>query len=309
MNYDIAEAVRILRAGGLVAFPTETVYGLGANALDPEAVARIYAAKGRPSTSPLIVHVASVEAAKALVSEWPESADRLAQQFWPGPLTLILPKRPIVPDIVTAGLPAVGIRIPAHPFALALLREVGIPLAAPSANRFTHLSPVTAEHVRNSLGDRVDMVLDGGPAKVGIESTVLSLAGPPTILRPGMVTREQIEAVIEPVSTLAQAGAGPHPAPGMTRKHYSPRTPLKLIEPGGELPEGRVAFVGFAAAEAARAVLLPRDPQAYAAAIYGVLHELDGEGYDVIAVEEPPDEPVWEGIRDRLRRASADSHS
>ena len=177
MSAEIKQAAELLRAGRLVAFPTETVYGLGANALDAQAVARIFEAKGRPLSSPLIVHVDSIGMARGLAGEWPDAAEKLAHRFWPGPLTIIVPKQPVVPDIVTAGLPSVGLRIPAHPVALALLQAVKIPLAAPSANRFTQLSPTTAEHVRESLGHAVDMILDGGPCTVGIESTVISLAG------------------------------------------------------------------------------------------------------------------------------------
>ncbi len=168
-----------------MAFPTETVYGLGANALDAAAVERIFEAKGRPPTSPLIVHVASIEMARSSLRHWPAAAERLAQRYWPGPLTLVVPKHPSIPDRVTAGLPTVGLRMPAHPLALALIRAAGVPIAAPSANRFTGLSPTTAEHVRRSLGDTVDLILDGGPTAVGIESTVLSLAGPPGAAAPG----------------------------------------------------------------------------------------------------------------------------
>src|SRR5690348_6346471 len=193
----IRRAAALIREGKLVAFPTETVYGLGANALDAAAVATIFRVKGRPSTSPVIVHVESREAAPQLVTEWPEKAAKLASEFWPGPLTLVLPKRACIPDIVTAGLPNVGLRVPASAFALALLVHAGVPVAAPSANRFTELSPTTAEHVRKSLGNDVDFVLDGGPAQVGIESTVLSLAGSkPALLRPGMISAAQIEALI-----------------------------------------------------------------------------------------------------------------
>jgi L-threonylcarbamoyladenylate synthase len=220
----ISQAAEILRAGRLVAFPTETVYGLGANALDGAAVQRIFEAKGRPLTSPLIVHVPSIEAARELASVWPREAQLLAEKFWPGPLTIVVPKAPQVPDLVTAGLPSVGLRMPAHPLALELLRATQLPLAAPSANRFTELSPTTAEHVREGLGDRVELVLDGGPCGVGIESTVLSLAGPrPRILRPGAVTQTQIEAVIGPV----EVGAGAE-SPGQHPKHYSPRTKVIL---------------------------------------------------------------------------------
>src|SRR3954447_6536010 len=211
---DLRRAAELLRAGRLVAFPTETVYGLGANALDADAVDRIFAAKGRPASSPLIVHVDSVEMAQTLVSEWPPIASELAARFWPGPLTLVLPKRALVPDRVTAGLDSVGLRMPAHPVAVALIREADIPLAAPSANRFTELSPTTAEHVRCALGDAIDLILDGGPCTVGIESTVLSLTGGlPVLLRPGMVTQAQIESVVGPIEVVPTT-AGPHASPG-----------------------------------------------------------------------------------------------
>jgi L-threonylcarbamoyladenylate synthase len=201
----LARAASTLRAGGLVAFPTETVYGLGANALDARAVERVFDVKGRPQSSPLIVHVASIEMARSLASHWPESADKLAAAFWPGPLTLVVRKDPQIPDIVTAGLPTVGLRQPDHPVAAALISEAGVPLAAPSANRFTALSPTTAEHVLKSLGDGVDLILDGGPTRVGIESTVLSLAGPrPRLLRPGMISRDEIacQALLSADSSL-----------------------------------------------------------------------------------------------------------
>ncbi len=205
---EIARAGALLRSGRLVAFPTETVYGLGANALDVAAVERIFAAKGRPPTSPLIVHVASIHLARLIVAEWPVRADLLAHRFWPGPLTLVLKKHPNISGRVTADLDTVGIRVPDHPMALALLRAAGVPVAAPSANRFGGLSPTRAEHVRASLGDRVDMILDGGPTDVGIESTVLSIAEEPLLLRPGMVSREQIEAVIGPVRVVGAASGG-----------------------------------------------------------------------------------------------------
>ncbi|MFZ5927981.1 MAG: L-threonylcarbamoyladenylate synthase [Acidobacteriota bacterium] len=294
------QAAALIRAGRLVAFPTETVYGLGANALDEQAVRRIFEAKGRPPTSPVIVHVASVEMARSLAAVWPDPAGRLAERFWPGPLTIVVPKCSSIPGIVTAGLPSVGLRMPAHPLALALIEASGCPIAAPSANRFTELSPTSAEHVRKSLGDAVDLVLDGGSTPVGIESTVLSLAAaPPLLLRPGMITREEIEAVIGPVEVRTSASAGSaHPAPGMHARHYSPRTPLLLVR-GGALPQhGRGIYLRHGET-------MPAQPRDYAAALYATLHRCDQEGYDWIAVEEPPDLPEWAAIRDRLRRAAS----
>ncbi len=290
-----------------MAFPTETVYGLGANALDAAAVEKIYAAKGRPPSSPLIVHVDSVEMARSLVREWPANAELLAQRFWPGPLTLVLKKKPQVPDRVTAGLDTVGLRIPANPLARALIQAAGVPLAAPSANRFTELSPTTAQHVRESLGEHVAMILDGGPTTVGIESSVLSLAGPHAVLlRPGMISRDQIEAVIGPVEVLRAPAGIAHPAPGMHARHYSPRTPLVLVE-AGRLPEsGRGAYLWTEQrAESARSIAMPRDPAAYARSLYQVLHDADREGWAWIAVERPPSDPAWDAIRDRLERAAA----
>jgi len=299
----ILHAATLIRAGKLVAFPTETVYGLGANALDARAVAKIFEAKGRPSTSPLIVHVESREAAPGLVSEWPAAAQKLAREFWPGPLTLVLPKRACIPDIVTAGLPTVGLRVPANAYALALLVRAGVPIAAPSANRFTALSPTTAGHVRKSLGDRVDFILDGGPTQVGIESTVLSLAGDKLLLlRPGMISVEQIEALIGKVEIATAVADGSHPAPGMHPRHYSPRTRLTLDLPAN----GTGAYLWLTRpASSARSVKMPADPARYAAALYETLHRLDDEGFDWIAVEPPPDEPAWAGIRDRLKRAAS----
>jgi len=291
----LINAAELIRAGELVAFPTETVYGLGANALDPAAIEKIYAAKGRPPESPLIVHVCSIEMARSLVREWPERAEKLAREFWPGPLTLVLPKQPHVPDRLTAGLDTVGIRMPAHPLALELIRESGVPIAAPSANRFTELSPTTAQHVRDGLGGRVAMILDGGRTTVGIESTVLSLAGPDAILlRPGMVTQPQIEAVIGPVKLLGSAPEGPHSSPGLHRRHYSPRTPLVLIEAGKLPASGRGICLQ-----------MPADPREYAAVLYQKLHEADAQGFDWIAIEQPPKTEEWAAIRDRLERAAS----
>ncbi|HEX2208930.1 MAG TPA: L-threonylcarbamoyladenylate synthase, partial [Longimicrobium sp.] len=228
----LRQPAEVLRAGGLVAFPTETVYGLGAHALDPAAVQRIYEAKGRPSYNPLIVHLADVDAARGLASSWPEQAERLAAAFWPGPLTLVVPKNDSIPDSVTAGLPSVALRVPAHPVAHALLRAAGIPVAAPSANRSTQVSPTTARHVERSLGARVDVIVDGGPCPVGIESTVLSLVGPvPTLLRPGTVSVEDLRPVIGDVALPSSAtdATAARPSPGMLDRHYAPRAAVRVL--------------------------------------------------------------------------------
>ena len=302
----IRHAADLIRAGRLVAFPTETVYGLGANALDSAAVERIFEAKGRPKTSPLIVHVASIEMARGLASEWPELAERLAAAFWPGPLTLVVRKCAYVPGIVTAGLDTVGLRMPAHPIAIELLREAGLPIAAPSANRFTELSPVTAEHVRASLGDRVDLVLDGGTCSVGIESTVLSVVDSvPVLLRPGIVSASDIEALIGPVQRAGEPQAGAHQSPGQHVRHYQPAKPLYLLDVDAPLPQGRGAYLWRSKLRPATiGIQMPGKAVEFAARLYGTLHELDHSDVDWIAVERPPEEPAWEAVGDRLRRAA-----
>jgi L-threonylcarbamoyladenylate synthase len=319
----IQRAGEILRRGGLVAFPTETVYGLGANALDDAAVRRIFETKGRPAYNPLIVHVASAGAARELAEHWPETADRLAQRFWPGPLTLVLPKRPIVPDQVTATLPTVAVRIPRHPVALALLREAGVPVAAPSANPYTRVSPTTARHVTEGLESGVDLVLDAGPTEVGIESTVVDLTGErPVLLRPGIITREELEAVVGTVDLPATPGdeadeATPRPSPGMVRQHYSPRAELRLFQPH---QRGMMEQVAHAAVLSGvkvgglllqplnvrleEPVLMPADPAGYAARLYSALHELDAAGCALIVADAVPEGTAWAGVRDRLARAA-----
>jgi L-threonylcarbamoyladenylate synthase len=235
----LARAASLLQRGQLVAFPTETVYGLGANALDPAAVQRIYEAKGRPEYNPLIVHVADAASAQRLVTVWPEAAERLAVRWWPGPLTIVLPKAIGIPNQVTAGLGTVALRVPAHPVALALLRACSFPLAAPSANRSGQISPTTAQHVANGLGDRVPMILDGGSTTVGIESTVVDLSGGhPVLLRPGMIGRTELEEVIGPVSLAEAPGSGesPRPSPGMLDRHYAPRARVILLDARGHSP-------------------------------------------------------------------------
>ena len=308
----IRAAAAVLRAGGLVAFPTETVYGLGANALSADAVARIFAAKGRPATNPLIVHVADVSEVLNVAAAWPATAADLAARFWPGPLTLVVPKHAGVPDIVTATGPTVAVRCPDHAVARALIRAAGVPVAAPSANRSTELSPTRAEHVLKSLNGRIDLVLDGGPCPGGIESTVVDVTGDvPRVLRLGLISVPMLEAVCGRVEVGA-AGDGVARAPGQMAKHYSPRTPLVLAESpdeadelhGRSLKAGlRVMSVGFDLIYAYHP--MPGDPEGYAAELYAVLHALDDGSYDRLVIELPPDEPEWAAVRDRLARAAA----
>lgn len=314
------EAAGILRRGGLVAFPTETVYGLGANALDAAAVRRIFAAKGRPAYNPLIAHVTDVTGARALVREWPALAQALADRFWPGPLTLVLPRRAEVPDEVTAGRDGVAVRAPAHPVARALLAAAGLPLAAPSANRFTELSPVTAQQVARSLGDRVDLILDGGRTTVGIESTVVDLTtATPALLRPGTITRAALEAITGPLASPAdpEREDAPRAGPGMIARHYAPRATVRLVPSEAFEAAVRAASDGEAVAaitwsdRAARAATalrtrfrLPDDAASYAAELYDTLHAIDDAGCTVVLVETPPSDAAWAGVRDRLTRAA-----
>ena len=315
----IERAAEILRRGGLVAFPTETVYGLGANALDVPAVEGIYAAKGRPSFNPLIVHVPDESAARALVSEWPERASRVAREFWPGPVTIVLPKRALVPDIVTAGLDSVAVRVPANPIALALLRSAGVPLAAPSANRSTELSPTTARHVERSLGERVDLILDGGPTQLGIESTVVDLRGErAAILRPGVVGARELEPIVGAIASSNEVrGDTPRASPGMMERHYAPRARLVVFdardaarafdEARALVAEGtRVGMLlrGVDASGPWDIVRMPNDAAPYAHRLYAALHDLDDRGCQVVFLEQVPEEAGWGGVRDRMERAS-----
>jgi L-threonylcarbamoyladenylate synthase len=317
----IEAAAKRLRRGGVVAFPTETVYGLGANALDERAVARVFEIKGRPRFDPLIVHVAQLADVAPLVAEFDPRARRLAERFWPGPLTLVLPKSAIVPDIVTAGLPSVAVRVPDHAVAIALIRRAGVPVAAPSANRFGAISPTTAQHVRDSLGDEVDVVLDGGPCATGVESTVVSFAAPgaPQLLRPGGTPVEAIEAVggIGPLRRLgAAAGDLPQASPGMLERHYAPMTKLAIATRRNEAslaprPGERVARLCFrgeprdASRYAAIEVLSATgDLREAAAKLFAALRRLDALGVDRIVAEEFPSEGLGLAIRDRLQRAS-----
>lgn len=292
---ELDRAADLIRSGGLVAFPTETVYGLGANALDPEAVQRIYKAKGRPSSSPLIVHVADEAMAKSISAAWPELAHVLAARFWPGPLTLVVKKTSAVPDAVTAGLDSVGIRVPAHAMALDLIRRAGVPIAAPSANRFTEISPTTAEHVRRSLGDRIDQILDGGATQLGIESTVVALTrDTPMVLRPGMISQADLQDATGVLWKIEVGLRESNQSPGLHPRHYAPRTPFYVLDAGERRePAGK-----------GRVIDLPQEPHSYAAALYAELHKADAEGWDWIAVERPPDSPEWAGILDRIQRAA-----
>lgn len=320
---EISLAVDILRRGGLVAFPTETVYGLGADATNPAAVARIFAAKGRPATNPLIIHVADESVARRHARRWPAAAAKLVRAFWPGPLTIILPRRRTITDIATAGLPTAGFRCPDHPLALEMLRRFGGPVAAPSANRSTRVSPTAARHVREELGRSVDFILDGGPCRVGIESTVLDLSGDrPVILRPGAVTAARIESVIGPVNIApAAARAGPARSPGQQRRHYAPAALTCRFRPAdagraarwcGRHAELRCAALAIATADAfARALparhellRMPRSPAAYARMLYSTLRRLDRRGIEVILIEMPPRGPEWLAVTDRIMRAS-----
>jgi L-threonylcarbamoyladenylate synthase len=323
----IADAAARLRVGELVAFPTETVYGLGANALDAEAVARIYAAKGRPSNNPVIVHVAHTEAARRVVTNWPPFAAKLAAAFWPGPLTIVLPKSPEIPDLVTAGLPLVGVRVPAHPVALALLRAARVPVAAPSANKSNELSPTTAAHVARALTDVDGIVLDGGPCDVGIESTVIDLSTDfPTLLRPGGVSVAALESVlgvrVQLLSTGAAPGASaPRASPGMLARHYAPRAPIHMVAGGdaialataidalrdGPALIGALVYSDFDLPFGDDVLVrtLPRRAEEYAARLFASLHAMDAAGVRGIVIESVPDMPIWDAVRDRLRRASS----
>lgn len=306
-DQELDRAASIIRSGGLVALPTETVYGLAADALNPAAVARIYAVKGRPATSPLIVHVSDFEMARSLVTAWPPAAEALARRFWPGPLTLVLPKQPRVPDIVTSGLGTVAIRMPSHPAALEVIRRAGTPIAAPSANRFTQLSPTTADHVRHALESDVDMILDGGPCAVGIESTVVAPGESTiTLLRPGVITAGEIGEMTGLAVHAAGAVEGAHPSPGMHQRHYAPRTPL--IEAKDALPPGRGAMLWWRTPrKAALAIAMPADPLAYARELYSALHRADDAHLDWIAIEPVPATHPWAAVRDRIRRALQDA--
>ena len=326
----LERAAAILRHGGLVAIPTETVYGLAADALDAEAVAGIFRAKGRPASNPLIVHVSDAAMARSLAASWPAPAAAIAARLWPGPVTVVVPRGPRIPDIVTAGGPTVALRCPDHRLARRLIELARTPLAAPSANRSEAVSPTTAHHVLAGLRDKVSLILDGGPCGQGIESTVVDCTTvPPRILRPGPLSRAALEAVIGgPVEWPAVTGPGSDDAvrsPGRQPRHYAPHTPLELsIEAARRAAElldagSRVGLVTMAVDDpATRAIAsrrelvvvpMPDDPAAYARMLYATLHALDQRALDRIVVTAPPDTEAWTAIRDRLLRAATADRS
>lgn len=321
----VQRAADLLRAGEVVALPTETVYGLAANAFDAAAVAKIYAIKGRPAHNPIIVHVADHEMARRCVTKWPETAHSLARSFWPGPLTIVLPRAEIVPAVVTAGGATVGVRWPSHPFMQAVIRACGFPLAAPSANLANAISPTNAEHVQKSLGEQLSLIVDGGQAQVGIESTVIDLvAQPARVLRPGMIHEESLRAAIGDADLASAANSENSVtglrSPGLLKKHYSPRARLVLrswrstddlneqltalralrlrthVIAHSQIPGGE----GFGCV-----TVIPHDAEAFARAIYAELHRCDEAGAELIVVETLPATAEWRGIADRLTRAAA----
>lgn len=308
---DVGRAAELIRRGGLVAFPTETVYGLGANALDPQAVAGIFAAKDRPYFDPIIVHIADRSQLETLTLAVPPAAAALAERFWPGPLTLVLPKSDLVPDLVTSGLPSVAVRMPDHPLALELIRRAGLPIAAPSANRFGRLSPTTAEHVRDQLGDRIELILDGGPCRVGVESTVVQLAPEgPLLLRPGGVPVEVLEETIGPVRR-GEDSAGAPVAPGMLPRHYAPRTPIRVEPHVPVCPPGeRIGLITLGPVDnpgdfvAVEVLSETGDLTEAAANFFQALHRLDSRQLDAIVATPFPEWGLGRALNDRLRRAA-----
>jgi L-threonylcarbamoyladenylate synthase len=317
----VSRAVELLRAGEVVALPTETVYGLAANALDATAVTRIFEVKGRPAHNPVIVHVASVDMARSCVAQWPALAQKLAMAFWPGPLTLVLPRAAVIPPAVTAGGATVGVRWPSHALIQAVIRECGFPLAAPSANLSNRVSPTCARHVRQQLGNRIPLIVDGGPSPVGIESTVLDVSvTPPRLLRPGTIHEQ---ALVSVTGELARGGGEASTvlrSPGLLRKHYAPRARLVLWSWRDE-PELKASLANCqmqparthilahtqipAGTGLGRVSILPRDARAFARSIYAELHQCDEAGAEWIVVEALPEGSEWNAIADRLNRAAA----
>ena len=313
----IQRAAALLRTGGVVAFPTETVYGLGADALSEHAVAQVFAIKQRPTFDPLIVHIADRQTVPQYASRIDDRARALMERFWPGPLTLVLPKQPIIPDLVTAGMQTVALRMPDHPIALALLRSTDRPIAAPSANPFGYVSPTTAQHVQETLGESIEIILDGGPCSIGVESTVCALTNEDeeaVLLRPGGVSLEELEAVIGSVSIPASSDSDAR-SPGTLPQHYSPHVPITLLDPGQDIPRptshervGLLAFQspseidGYVAIETLSA---NGDLLEAAANLFAALRRFDSLRLDRLVIESVPEDGIGRAIMDRLRRAAA----
>jgi len=318
----VQRAVELLRKGEVIALPTETVYGLAANALDARAVSRIFELKGRPGHNPLIVHISNIQMAEQCVADWPLLAKRLARAFWPGPLTLVLPRSHGIPDIVTSGGPTVGLRWPNHPFIQAVIQECGFPLAAPSANKANCVSPTNAEHVRKYFNESIPLIVDGGQCQVGIESTVLDLSeSPPRLLRPGMIHERALLAVTEKLAAGEGEDGPVLKSPGRLMKHYSPRARLKLcawkddddllLQLGSQYSPAKTHIIAHTRIPSGepfgRVSVIPHDPEAFARAIYAELHQCDEAGAELIVVEDIPNANEWRAIGDRLKRAATES--
>jgi L-threonylcarbamoyladenylate synthase len=317
----VHRAAQALQAGEVVALPTETVYGLAANALDAKAVARIFEIKGRPAHNPIIVHVASLEMARRCVADWPVLAEKLAKAFWPGPLTLVLRRAQAIPDVVTAGGLTVGVRWPSHPLIQAVIRKCGFPLAAPSANLSNRVSPTSAEHVRKQLGGKIRLIIDGGPSQVGIESTVLDVSiHPPRLLRPGTIHEQGLLAVTGELASGSGEGASVLKSPGLLRKHYSPKAKLVVWSWRDEqelrmrtaacgVRSDRIHVIAHTRVPSGenygRVSVIPHDAGAFARAMYAELHQCDDAAAELIVVEAPPASVEWRAVADRLRRAAA----
>lgn len=307
----VSEAARLLKEGEVVAIPTETVYGLAGNAFEPKALAKIFAAKERPTFDPLIVHIADIAQLTDIAKDIPDSAYRLAEAYWPGPMTIILPKKDCIPDLCTSALPSVAVRFPSHPIAQAIIKESGLPLAAPSANLFKHVSPTTAEHVAAQLADRIAGIVDGGPCSVGVESSIISLVGEPTVMRPGAITPEMFKAILGEVKIKESTSKPGQPmlAPGQCDTHYRPQVPLYYgeVPAGYPLPEHtvRIAFGTQTGPIPATVNLSATGDMVEATSkLYAFMHDLDKSEYDLILVDPIPNTGVGMALNDRLKRAS-----
>ena len=307
----VSEAARLLKEGEVVAIPTETVYGLAGNAFEPKALAKIFAAKERPTFDPLIVHIADIAQLTDIAKDIPDSAYKLAEAYWPGPMTIILPKKDCIPDLCTSALPSVAVRFPSHPIAQAIIKESGLPLAAPSANLFKHVSPTTAEHVAAQLADRIAGIVDGGPCSVGVESSIISLVGEPTVMRPGAITPEMFKAILGEVKIKESTSKPGQPmlAPGQCDTHYRPQVPLYYgeVPAGYALPEHtvRIAFGTQAGPIPATVNLSATGDMVEATSkLYAYMHDLDDPKYDLILVDPIPNTGVGMALNDRLKRAS-----